>query len=407
MSKLKDEGSQSKFSIPLHGNITPALVSLGLGIVAGDKTAVIARVIQCWNGPNAPVCKSEKITELSLVFMVFLVALFIVGGGYAARRGWITHGPILVSVLAVVVAALFAVLDRTFPNPMTALTGESKLQAWEAFYHWLWILFLLVPALLLPNPRNSWRDRARNSLTLMSATFTALLVCGLAGYVLVVIARLVVDITGLESYTFQGSRKFWIAHPPAVNAISGALFVIAFSPFWWKNLWDHVPIMRKYLWLLLILLIATIQASLYSTVYDKRDWISELIKKSLAETWQLGLAFGAFPVVTVVAVFLVLRLSRRVKWEDGVRWPGSNQFWWLLSLGLVVGFALVATLGFGTLICLGANDQIWQKVAILSGAHAVNGAILGLSLWLAFWLASRRLMAGTDAMRDQGSGAEA
>lgn len=391
--KLKTDNRNPAPAEPSREHIAPALLALASGIVAGDNVLSVAEMIPC----SVASCQPWKVIERASIFMLLSVYLLVVVAGYFSLRGKIGYGPVLVAVLAAVVSALFSFLNYTINAPIAANNGNAILDVWEALYHWIWLVLLLMPAIPFLLSREPFLERRRNAVRFITATFAVALSCAALGFLVKLAVGYGLKLFDVECEVFLDKDRFWLAHPPAINLVCGALFLIVFSPFWWKEYWEESHIIKKGGWVTVTSVVAIVHAGAYGpTVYTKRMWAADSIRVGLADEWQFSLAFGALPAVMIVSVFLSMFLSWRLTRKGNPRvtrgWQISSWFWLFLPLVLASGFAAVAGLGFVDLAERSESGITSTGIYILIVAHAANGALLALSFWLLFRFLPQRLL---------------
>lgn len=356
------------------------LVGLVIGQLAGDKSVVVAKVFLYWKDGSA--YKQWQVIEISLIMILLVLSVGVLFGIFMKIRGWTNYEQIVWSVVAAIVAAFFVIVEQSLPPPVV----DSESELWEnigkLIYYLGWLVgLLLVPIILLPNPKPGFDSQIERGVGLLMVSVVMLIVCWFAGAVLIEIAKyvhnLLCEIMRVkEAANLADPMKFWLASPSAVNPICGLFFVVAFSPIWWEELWRYTKSTKAWLWIGSFIAYTIIYAGIFGGVfYTARGWACFLVACDLASAWQFFLAFGAFPAVVAVTVLLAFWLTRREKTPNAVGWRVSARFWWFLPPGLAIGFAMVALFGFGPLAR--SDGASWPQIIVLATAHAVNGALLG------------------------------
>lgn len=344
-----------------------ALVGLILGQLAGNHSVTLAKLYVYLRDPSAYY--SARIAEVSVQAIGILALGGLVFGGWATKRGWASFEQVVTSMVIATVVATFTILDQSLP----VVSGDARLPLGETSYYLGWIFGLLfVPALLVTRPGAGfaeWIRRGGGLVVVAAATGLAGLAAGAA---VEETATFILESLSGE-FCLNDCQRFWMARPITINAICGMYVVVAFSVIWWQELYRSA--MRTSLWVAGI----SVFAAVYSGIYG---WFIYAPAKAGAP-WQFAAAFGAVPVVTVVVVFAAYRIGRRDSEIPAVGWPVSGLFWWLSPLGLSVGFAACAGLGFGPLAIQGGATG--EQLVVLTAAHAINGFVFGLVLRTMTW----------------------
>ena len=218
----------------------------------------------------------------------------------------------------------------------------------------LWLIAPLVaPFLLLKNqPPTSW---SLNSVDLMAVLAGLFLLCFVTGEVLMAMA------------TWLGfSEGRWLVKPSTLNVINSGIVVVAFLPVWRQDLCRYRRCIASKLWIVFFVVSTTLYTGMYG------PWFKLLN----ASRWQSFFVHAAFPAVVIIVAFITFRAREHV----------GRFRWFVLPVGLAIGFAAVAQCGLASLPGAPENYS-------LSTAHAVNGALLGLILTL--WRESRQWWGGS------------
>ena len=257
-------------------------------------------------------------------------------------------------LVVAIIAASFAIIDHNLSD-----TVSDKLPLGRTFYFlgWmsgLWLVAPLVtPFLLLKNQPSA--NRSLDSVDLMAMLAALALLSFVAGQVLIAMA----------DWLYDFSRDRWLVDPSAVNVMTSAIVVVAFLPIWRQEVCGR-RVAAAVLWTVFFVISTIIYAGMYGL------WFKPLN----VSKWQLFSAYAAFPAVVMFVAFIAFLLPARL----------ARFRWFMLPIGLAMGFAAVAQYSLASLSKTPGNCP-------LIIAHTVNGVLLGFIL--ALWRKSGRWWGGS------------
>ena len=343
--------------------LIPAVVGGVGGKFAGDGAPIIAKFVLRWADPG----RSEvqyRVAEVSLIVLLVVTGAIAVLGALGIRRRWVGVEAFVTSVVAGVLTAAFIVLTYGLP----ACTSGSEWRTAQPIYFLMWVLGLwIVPGVFLPNRGESLESRLLAGYGLLVVASGMTLVGLLMGF----LAETVVSAAGgwmLSGYgvPWQNPEKLWIAKPVGINAICGALVVIACAPIWWRGLkW---PTGHAGAWMVVV----TTAAAIYSGL-----WGLYLYKpcNDASVTLYHFFGFAALPLLAVLAVVLSYVATRRRTVDFVIGWTVARWFWGVLAVAFALVCGLNAALGLAPIEGYGGVQR-----AVLVGIHSLNGILLGVSL---------------------------
>ena len=329
-----------------------------LGLLTGENAKTLARGLVLLFDDAAQIDPYD-VSVVSLFLLLIGAGGFAAGGAFAAQRQWIGVDR---AVLAVVVAVSSA--------GAIALESNDRSLLGQPLYFLGWIVVMwLAPLLLLPNRDNTLQGWTRRACGLL-AVAAPMTVVGLAvGFFFQeIVMRIGEVVLAGGDLDWGNSEAIWIARPQAVNAVCGAYVVVAFATVWWRGLgWTRKT---AYIWTVGTMAFAAPYAGVWGFYfYAPGEW---------SAFW----AFSTFPVAGGGAVLLAYMLARRVGLREvSVGWPVSKWFWVWLPLVLAVGCSVCAFLGLATIQDIGG-----RRLGVLVVAHALNGGVMGVSLYVTRWL---------------------
>ena len=375
------------------------LVGLLLGYIVGDMSGTVAKLFLFIRKSNQ--YQPWQLTETSLAIILVFTCVIAIFGVYSTKRGWANEDQVVLSVASALLIAVSTIIDQSLPEP----NGDGDLLIFFKQFHFIgWMFGLwLIPIILLPNPSGSSGTKIQLGGRLIALSAALALVCGIVGLGLTQFFRL--DVIEKSHYLksiwsssncniCSDSLGFWMMRPFSLNPIWGIFFVMAFLPIWRQELWENVKIsFARVWWVVFAVIFATLYSGLYGWklyTYD-RNWARCLMDSNLISELYFFFAFGAFPTAGALVVLFCYWLTRRKESVNKADWPVSNLFWWLLPLGFAISFAAIAGLFIVPIIRADHASDI--QINFLTISHAINGAVLGLTL-LVFIPARRILFSG-------------
>ena len=340
-----------------------AIVGFMVGQLIGDKAMTLAKAA-LWILARKELKVEAALVNAALVITLVLTAASAVVGVWAQRHKRVYAEPLLVAAITGVVTAAFTIVDYGLP----ATTGASGLRTGQAVYFLLWVIGLwFLPAFGLPNPNRTLEGRVSVGYGML-ATAAGMTVIGLA-------TGLAVE--KLACVTIDWCDRFeqrWVSRPVSMNAICGALVVVACAPMWWHELqWK-----KAWRWTVVVTMLASVYSGVWGVLLYRDGRFGALAHFE---------NFAALPIMGVLGMSLAYAVTQRggEKKTLAVGWRVTRLRWLLpVVFGVICTFNAVALL---------APIEEYKGAPLLKLAlmHGANGVVIAVGLMGGAVLFSRLL----------------
>lgn len=376
--------------------IFTTVIGLVFGYIFGSGTESVAIMLLAIFGNSKPPTLSS-ITETQLILYYLGAMGGAIIGASAVRRGRMKPSAVLIGLITAIFAAIFPVID----NVAAAWGGEPAMPhgaASGAFYFFGWALYLFVlPLILFPDSGNGHTAGDRVRLVATAAVLS--LACLLPG---VAMRELPAFFFGhyiwLESLVVESPNfphpatdpNNLLANPEVVNAVTGALVVIAFAPIWWPAAFSKRPQGSRRnptsaYWIAGFSLLAMLWTGLFGAwlFAPTTTWAAEALIDGKLHALGLFTAFAPFAMAPIVSVLAAWLLTWGDHQPTALGWPPSRRFRWTLigTMGLTMGIAPL----IGMVPMVRAVNGTISQAVFLAGVHALNGFLVGATLLALPW----------------------
>ena len=344
--------------------LAAGFVAFVVGQLVGDKAVTVAKGI-LWVIDRKQLHNPDEVANATLLVIVILAAVSGVAGGVlAVWKKWVYAEALGLAVVVGLVTAAFVILDYG----LAATTDGSGLVAGQASYFLFWVIGLwLLPAVVLPKHNRSTEGKVLVGYGMFTVVAGMTLV-GVASGIILELAVCKAEQWWIpeQAISWCSYERRWVARPVSINAICGALVVVACAPMWWhESKWS-----TRTAWTWTVA--ATAMAATYSGL-----WGAYLYRAGRFAEWRHADNFGALPVAGVLAVVLVYAATRGESGAVAVGWSVTRWFWRLLPLAFAVICAINAMILLAPIEKY-EGEQWW----ILAVMHGFNGLVIGWSLML-------------------------
>jgi putative Mn2+ efflux pump MntP len=353
--------------------LVAALVGAILGQLTGDKSFTMARIVLSFGEEGAG---RGRVAEIALIVIFVAAGLVAFVGALTVKRKWARVEEVMLSVFLTIAVAVVVAIFTVFEYSLPPTPSTTNLRPGQPSYFLLWVILLWFGSLVvLPNSGRTFSKLLQKGYGVLAIAAPMAILGLLSGFVIDQLVRNIgcIALSGGESY-WENDTAFWVAKPIGINTICGSYIPVTFASLWWRGLgWSKT---RAWTCMLGMTTVAAVYAGVFGVYfYDEH-----------AAAWERFLGFSALPVVGSCAVlFSYLAARQQEKTTPPVGWTVSRRFWFLLPFAFAVAYALAAAIGLAPL----DGEGGLKRLAVLTLAHGLNGAIIGMSLMATAWLFRR------------------